>query len=209
MQTTQETILLFGLNDREKRLVRRLISSFAMEALTLTIANLRRHIQRHPEQRICLVIIHIDINHPHQHRVIQLIRDLVGPFAPILALVPRQRLGEIRRYLGSGADDFIELPLNEHRFSMAFLILLEMGQATMRPAHTAIATSDNEYNKDFWERILHYFAPKSLLEELRRRMDIQPMATGEALGGGRLRGRLAGGGGRHQKARRRQDAPFP
>jgi CheY-like chemotaxis protein len=160
----QETILLFGLSQRETRLVRRLTSSFVLDIVALTIGTVRGYLQNYREQRICLIIIHIDPQHPSQHRVVQLIRDFVGPFPPILVLVPQEKHGEIRKYLSAGADDFMELPLNENRFSVAFLILLEMGQAAMRPPHRSFEESQNEQNKDVWDRVLRYFAPKSLLE---------------------------------------------
>lgn len=166
MQTPQETILLFGLSNWETRLVRRLTSSFAIRIVALTIGTVRHYVQKHPEQRVCLIIIRIDADRPRQHRAIQLIRDFVGPFPPILVLVPRERLGDIRKYLTGGADDFIELPLHEHRFSIAFLILLEMGQAAMRPVSPSFAEAQSEstQTRDVWDRVLQYFAPKSLLE---------------------------------------------
>lgn len=133
MKSPSETILLFGLTAVEMTLVKRLVSSFEIDTVPLTIGTVRKFVQDFPEKKICLVIFHIDTKHHRQDRVIRLIRDFVGPFVPFLILVPSEKTGEIKKFLNAGADDFMELPLNENRFSISFLILLEMGQAVTRP----------------------------------------------------------------------------
>lgn len=176
MKSPSETILLFGLSTAETILVKRLVSSFEIETVPLTIGTVRKFVADSPEKKICLVIFHVDVQQPRQDKVIQLIRDFVGPRVPFLILVPGEKLGEIKKLLSAGADDFMELPLNENRFSIGFLILLEMGQAVIRPHTTDYPKIKNETraSKDFLNRLvgyfqegLSYFAPKSLISRPR------------------------------------------
>ncbi|MGB3221818.1 MAG: serine/threonine-protein kinase [Desulforhopalus sp.] len=173
MDTPLETILLFGLSDAEVTLVNRLVSSFEIDMVSLTIGTIRNFIQRFPEKKICLILFHIDKEHSRQDRVIGLIRDFVGPLVPFLILVPEEKLADIDTYLDAGADDFMELPLNEDRFSISFLILLEMGQAlTQSPAAGTISDNDSiQGGGDVFGRLvgyfqegLNYFVPKSLIQ---------------------------------------------
>jgi hypothetical protein len=172
LKSPSETILLFDLSTAETILVRRLVSSFEIETTPLTISTVRKFVTDFPEKKICLVIFHVDLQQARQDRAIQLIRDFVGPRVPFLILVPREKLGEIKKLLRAGADDFMELPLNENRFSISFLILLEMGQAVTRPHTTESSKIKNETSnsRDFLNRLvgyfqegLSYFAPKSLI----------------------------------------------
>ena len=66
------------------------------------------------------------------------------------------------------------MPLNENRFSISFLILLEMGQAVTRPptAEPVKTKDETRGNGDFLNRLvgyfqegLNYFAPKSLIKK--------------------------------------------
>lgn len=177
MKTPTETILTFGLSPSTTTLVNNLVSSFEIDVVALTIATVRNFVKNNPAKKICLVIYHIDSEHPRQTRVIQLIRDFVGPLVPFLVLVPAQNLGEIKKYLSAGADDFIELPINESRFSISLLILLEMGQALghARPRQESVtpeipARENVTSSREGWERIVDYFqdglsffSPKSLI----------------------------------------------
>lgn len=176
MQSPSETILLFGLSDAETTLVKRLVSSFEIDIVPLTIKTIRNFIRSFPEKKICLVIFSVDTQQKRQDRVIGLIRDFVGPLPPFLILIPAQQGGDIRKYLQAGADDFMELPLNEERFSIGFLILLEMGQAVTRPfrAKSLSDSNDSEQKRDIVNRLvayfregLSYFAPKSLIIKAR------------------------------------------
>jgi predicted Ser/Thr protein kinase len=173
MKSPSETILLFGLTAAETTLVKQLVSSFEIETVPLTIGTVRKFVQDFPEKKICLVIFHVDTKRPRQDRVIQLIRDFVGPLIPFLILVPSDKLIEIKKLLSAGADDFIELPLNENRFSISFLILLEMGQAvtrppTVEPSETIDETTGSKevFNRlvGYFQEGLSYFAPKSLIQ---------------------------------------------
>ena len=173
MKSPSETILLFGLSTAETILVKRLISSFEIETTPLTIGTVRKFVQDFPEKKICLVIFHVKTKHPRQDRVIRLIRDFVGPLTPFLIVVPKEKISDIKKYLSAGADDFIELPLNEDRFSISFLILLEMGQAvtrpqTIEPSKTLETTkgSGEVLNRlvGYFQDGLSYFAPKSLIK---------------------------------------------
>jgi hypothetical protein len=176
LKSPSETILLFGLSTAETILVKRLVSSFEIETVPLSITTVRKFVTDSPEKKICLVIFHVDVQQSRQDKVIQLIRDFVGPRPPFLILVPGEKLGEIKKLLSAGADDFMELPLNENRFSISFLILLEMGQAVVRPRTTEASKIKNETrgSKDFLNRLvgyfqegLSYFAPKSLISRPR------------------------------------------
>ncbi len=126
--------------------------------------------------------MHVDAEHPRPDRVIRLIRDFVGPFVPFLLLVPEAKEREIKKYLDAGADDFMDIPLNEDRFAISFLILLEMGQAETRPqARTPRAPVDDaQPDRDvlnrqvgfnrlivYFQEGLSYFAPKSLIKRVR------------------------------------------
>lgn len=173
MKTPLETILLFGLSAAETTLVKRLVSSFEIDIVPLTIGTVRKFVQDFPEKKICLVVFHVDAKHPRQDRVIQLIRDFVGPLIPFLILVPGENLGEIKKLISAGADDFIELPLNENRFSISFLILLEMGQAVTRPRTTKPLKTKAETRGSgevlnrlvgYFQEGLSYFTPKSLIK---------------------------------------------
>lgn len=173
MQTPSETILTFGLSASETALVARLVSSFAIETTALTIATVRNFVKNNPAKKIDLVVYHVNPDHPRQNRVIQLIRDFVGEVVPFLILVPPEKIGELKKMLRAGADDFIELPLNEDRFSISFLILLEMGQSLPldRPAKPASFDPEPAAERDGWSRLidylqdgLSYFAPKSLIQ---------------------------------------------
>jgi hypothetical protein len=162
-----EIILLFNLTEPERKLVKRLITSFEIETVQLTVKTVRSFVSENPEKRISLVIIRINNEQSKQDRVIRLIRDFVGPLTPILTLVPREKHSDIRRYLTAGADDFIELPLNESRFSISFLILLEMGQIITAPKEIApiVDSQGNSWNKivNYFQEGISYFAPKSLI----------------------------------------------
>ncbi len=69
----------------------------------------------------------------------------------------------------------MELPLNENRFSISFLILLEMGQAVTRPPPVEASETRNDAptgSKEVFNRLvgyfqegLSYFAPKSLIKK--------------------------------------------
>ncbi|HBG20456.1 MAG TPA: hypothetical protein DDY32_14620, partial [Desulfobulbaceae bacterium] len=177
MQTPIETILTFGLSDAEMTLVDRLVSSFEIETTPLAIATVRNFVKNNPAKKIDLAVYHVNPEHPKQDRVIQLIRDFVGEIVPFLILVPQEKMGELKKLLQAGADDFVELPLNEERFSISFLILLEMGQALpryreLRP--TVAVDREIPVERDGWSRVvdyiqdgLSYFAPKSLIRRAR------------------------------------------
>jgi predicted Ser/Thr protein kinase len=175
VKTPLETILLFGLSPLETKLVKRLVSSFEIDLVSLTIGTIRNYVKRFPEKKICLIIFHVDAKHPRQDRVIGLIRDFVGPFVPFLIFVPESKKGRIKKYLTAGADDFMVLPLNENRFGISFLILLEMGQAITKPSpsqseiYGSRQRSGEVLNRlvDYFQEGLTYFAPKSLIKKTR------------------------------------------
>jgi CheY-like chemotaxis protein len=169
-----ETILLFNLSAAETALVKQLVSSFEIDIVPLSIGTIRNFVQRFPEKKICLIILHVAVHHSRQDRVIRLIRDFVGPFVPFLILVPDQRKRDIKKYLAAGADDFMEMPLNENRFSISFLILLEMGQAVSRPRIPERRSTGDDPGRGseafgrlvgYFQEGLSYFTPKSLIKK--------------------------------------------
>ncbi len=172
MQIPVETILTFGLSTAVASLVADLVSSFAIDTVPLTISTVRNFVKNNPARKICLVICQVDIEHPRQYRVVQLIRDFVGPMVPLLLLIPRQKLGDLKKYIDAGADDYVELPLNESRFSISLLILLEMGQAMPgpdavrpppRPSNSPSPSHGWKRIFGYWQTGVDYFSPKSLL----------------------------------------------
>ncbi|MFW2368646.1 MAG: serine/threonine protein kinase [Desulforhopalus sp.] len=173
MPTRPDTILLFGLSESETSLVRRLVASFAIDIVPITISTVRQYIQNHPDKKTCLVIFRVGEQHQRHDRVIQLIRDFVGSLVPFLILIPESKIGDVLKYIRAGADDFMELPLNENRFSIAFLILLEMGQALVvpPPGQLPVSEIDRKSGGDIFRRLvnffqegLNYFTPKSLAQ---------------------------------------------
>ena len=174
MTPASETILLFGLSEAETTLVKRLISSFEIEPVGLTISTIRQFVTDFPEKKICLIVYRLDTHRPRQDRTIRLIRDFIGPLVPFLLLTPKISFKEIKKLLASGADDYMELPLNENRFSISFLILLELGQAMARPHQPKDLQEATrpESGSDTWQRVLsyfqeelNYFTPRSLLQQ--------------------------------------------
>jgi response regulator RpfG family c-di-GMP phosphodiesterase len=133
LKIPSETILLFGLSPAEKDLIKRLISSFEIETVDLSLATIGTFAQKFPEKKPCLIVYHIDEYQKQQNYIIRVIRAFVGNRIPFLVLVPRQKSDEIEKYLKAGVDDYMELPVNENRFSIGFLVLLELGQAIVRP----------------------------------------------------------------------------
>ena len=176
MTPASETILLFGLSETETTLIKRLISSFEIEPVGLTISTVRQFITDFPEKKICLIVYRLDTNRPRQDRTIRLIRDFIGPLVPFLLLTPKISFKEIKKLLASGADDYMELPLNENRFSISFLILLELGQAMAHPHQKEnVPEKKPSINSgETWLRTLtsfqkelNYFTPRSLLQQQR------------------------------------------
>lgn len=172
---SSETILICNLSESESKLVQQLVGSFEIEIVPLTIRSMRQFVRNNPDKKICLVLYKISLNYPKQERIISLIRDFIGPLAPILVIVPIERRNEIRKYVHNGADDFIELPLNKDRFSISVLTLLEMGQVIAEQQDIVKERSDSPGSeKNTWHRFtnyfqegLHYFAPKSLIPRRR------------------------------------------
>jgi hypothetical protein len=176
LKTPSETILQFGLSPAEKDLIKRLISSFEVETVDLSLATIGNFAQKFPEKKPCLIVYHIDEYQKQQNYIIRVIRAFVGNRIPFLVLVPGRKSDEIEKYLKAGADDYMELPVNENRFSIGFLVLLELGQAIVRPRSERPTknqgdTAANEYG---WNRIINYFqkelsyfAPKSLIQRAR------------------------------------------
>lgn len=171
--SSSEKILLFNVSESDHDLVKRLVTSFEIDTVSLTIQSVRSFLQKNPTLKICLAIYKVKEEVKKQERVIALIRDFVGPLTPILLLIPRDQSGSIRKYIAAGADDFIELPLNPNRFSVSFLILLEMGQIIAEQAENGRAADDEAVTlpeETSWNRLVNYFqsgvsyfAPKSLI----------------------------------------------
>ncbi len=164
-----ETILLFGLSDIETWLVKNLVSSFEIETESLTLKKLVEFRKNSPQKKICLVVFHVDEKLGRQHQVIRRIRQIIGNQVPLLVIVPREHLSKIRRFLKAGGDDYIPLPLNTNRFSLSFLILLEIGQAIAQsPQVKEQSTSEYVWNRliNYFQADFSYFTPKSLTQSL-------------------------------------------
>jgi hypothetical protein len=172
LKTPSEAILLFGLSTAERAVIKGLISPFQIKAVDLSINTIGNFIQEFPEKKICLIVLHIDERLQKQIHIIREIRNIVGHQVPFLVLIPPQKISETSKYLRAGADDYMELPLNENRFSVGFLILLELGQTIARTRKRDVKNErENTYG---WNRIvnyfqegLSYFAPKSLIQRKR------------------------------------------
>jgi hypothetical protein len=174
LKTPSEAILLLDLLTEEKSLINGLISSFELEAVDLSAASIGRFVQQFPEKKICLIVFRIDESLKHQDRVIRRVRDVVGGQVLFLVLVPQKNRGEIPRYLKAGADDYMTLPLDEERFSIGFLILLELGQAMVHFEKADEPPPDSEKSGrhphgrdgmiDFLHKELSSFSPKRLIQ---------------------------------------------
>lgn len=184
---TAETVLLFNLAHQERQLVRQLLSSFEVEMVSLTMQTVRSFVSEGPRRKICLVVVRLDEAAKKQKRILALIRDFVGPLAPILVLVPEKRQKDIKRYIEAGADDFINLPLHPGRFSISFLILLEMGQIIAnRPIAPARDLKAGGWSRflNYFQEGLSYFAPKSLLPKTHSELIFDRWQQLEKLGQG-------------------------
>ena len=176
LKTPSESILLFGLSTEERNLVKGLIASFEIELVDLHIATIENFSTEFPAKKICLVVYHVDENQKKTNYIIRVIRNIVGNQVPFLILVPQKKLSKINKYLKAGADDYIETPLKTSRFSLGFLILLELGQAIARLPKTEHPQDEAKTGDDrhYWNRIvnyfqagLSYFTPKTLIPKAR------------------------------------------
>lgn len=170
---SSETILLLNLAKSEKKLVRHLVAPFEIVIEELTIRSLRRFVRNHPDKKIALVVYKVSLKYPRQDRLVLRLRKLIGPLAPVLVLVPEEKSKEIKKYIHNGADDFIQLPLNQDRFSISFLILLEMGRIIAEQQHRRPPKHDlsGQQEPSPLNRIIHliqegihYFTPRSLIQ---------------------------------------------
>lgn len=167
-----ETILQFGLTETESQLIKRLTSSFEVDRVSLSIQTTRHFLRDFPKSKLTLVVFHVQ-NKEKEDRVIRLIRDFIGPLVPILLLIPREKRNETKKYLQAGADDFINLPLQENQFSICFLILFEIGQTIGQQRRRAEKENQKEQTpQPAWHRAiqyiqegLSYFAPKALIKK--------------------------------------------
>lgn len=164
MRTGPETILLFNLSEAETQRVKSMVASSTIEIEPLSIVNLRSFLATFPEKKICLIIYHIEADRKHPHRVIQLIRDLAGPFVPLLLLIPAKKTRDVKRCISAGADDFMELPLNDNRFTISVLVLLEMGQAEGGEREILYGGKGEQKVANYFQEGSHYFSPRSILE---------------------------------------------
>ena len=165
MQSTADTLLLFNLTPGETRLIARLVTSFALETVSLQIDDLDKFRKRDPQPPVCLIIFHVNAENNRQHHDIRRIREHLGENVPILILIPTKKRKNIRKYLKAGADDYLLLPLNQDQFSVSFLILLEIGQAMAHAPKPQTA----RHNTFAWNRFINsfragagYFSPRTL-----------------------------------------------
>jgi len=176
MKNHPETILFFNLSEEESKLVERLIVSYDIETVSLTVDTIKDFITEFPDRKISLIVYHIEENQKKVKRVIKQIRDLVGLFVPFLILVPMQQYWKIDKFITAGADDFIKLPMGRNKFSISFLVMLEMGLAIVRsqiqksPKEEGSATTGRtELSRiaNIFQADLNFFTPKALIQRKR------------------------------------------
>lgn len=170
--TTQQTVLLAGLLPPETALIRRLIASFELEALSIAIADLHRPDSPLAEKDICLALLQVDPAARRQERDIRLLAELLPRPVPLIVLVPPALAKKVETYIAAGADDYSILPLDEDSFSIRFYILLEWGQAVLQSPRPAYPWDDHgqQSTKKLWRRLvtrlqegLSFFSPASLV----------------------------------------------
>jgi len=170
--TTQQTVLLAGLLPPETALIRRLIASFELEALSIAIADLHRPDSPIVEKDICLAVFHVDAEARRQERDIRLLAELLPRPVPLIVLVPPALAKRVETYIAAGADDYSILPLDEDSFSIRFYILLEWGQALLQSPRPTYPWDehDQQSTKKLWRRLvtrlqegLAFFSPASLV----------------------------------------------
>jgi len=170
--TTPQTVLLAGLLPQETDLIRRLIASFELEALSIDIADLHRTEAPFAEKDICLAVFHVDAAARRQERDIRLLAELLPRPVPLIVLVPPALAKKVHTYIAAGADDFSILPLNEDSFSIRFYILLEWGQALLQSPRPTYPWDEHgqQSTKNLWRRLvvrlqegLAFFSPASLV----------------------------------------------
>ena len=159
MKTPSESILLFGLSTEEKGLIKGLISSFEIELVDLSIDTIENFVAEFPEKKICLIVYHVDENQKKHNYIIRVIRNIVGNQVPFLILVPQKKLSRNQQISEGRCGRLYGTPLKTSRFSLGFLILLELGQTIARLPKTEhlqdeVETGDDRYD---WNRIVNYF----------------------------------------------------
>ncbi|MBW1634662.1 MAG: serine/threonine protein kinase [Deltaproteobacteria bacterium] len=165
MHSAGETILLLGLSASETRLITRLVSSFTVDAESITVNELENFKNSSPNKKVCLIVFQVDEDSGQQQREISRIRQVLGDFIPLLILIPPKNIPEIKKYLKAGGDDYITLPLNENHFSVTFLILLEIGQAMAQlPQEKTSKSGGYIWNRmvNYFQAEESYFSPRSL-----------------------------------------------
>jgi hypothetical protein len=170
--TTPQTVLLAGLLPQETALIRRLIASFELEALSIDIADLHRAESPIAEKDICLALFHVDAPARQQEREIRLLAELLPRPVPLIVLVPPALAKKVPTYIAAGADDYSLLPLDEDSFSIRFYILLEWGQALLQSPRPTYPWDEHgqQSTKNLWRRLvarlqegLSFFSPASLV----------------------------------------------
>ncbi|MBB5348754.1 serine/threonine protein kinase [Desulfoprunum benzoelyticum] len=170
--TTEQTVLLAGLLPPETALIRRLIASFELEALSIDIADLHRAESPIAEKDICLALFHVDAAARRPERDIRLLAELLPRPVPLIVLVPPVLAKRVQTYIAAGADDYSILPLDEDSFSIRFYILLEWGQALLQSPQPTYPWDEHgqQSTKNLWRRLvarlqegLSFFSPASLV----------------------------------------------
>ena len=162
-----EIIVLMGGKETETALIKRLISSFDIELCVPVddvFADSGSFFRHKP---VCLVILQVDDKQGRRLRKLRWIRKQLIKPVPVLVLLPEKWVAQIPAYIKAGADDCCLLPLNEGRFSIRFMVLLECGQAMVHasvsrnvintsPGGRGGRSSDFRGDAQVWHRIVGF-----------------------------------------------------
>ena len=206
-----ETIVLIDGGDHETRLIRGLIASFDMDLTPVDGSALRRTPSVFQDNTVCLVVLQADREHGRHLRLLGQIRRQLEKMVPLLVLLPEAAAGQSPAYVKAGADDVCLLPLNEGRFSIRFLVLLECGQAMV---HTVVPPPTEDFRRkegDLWHRIvgflregISFFTPGSQISFTKAQPIFNRWETP-----GEFRGRRGRGGVEGEGDRDRPHCPLP
>lgn len=170
---SSETIILFDVPPEMERLVRSLIASFYIRIVQSRLDDRDETSRLSDTDGVALCIVAFEED-PRSH--IGDLRRLKGHLkkpVPLLVLLPEEWRHRRQVCIDAGADDFCLLPLDEGRFSIRFLVLLECGQAIANapPPRDSDAEERAPGKGELWQKIkgflrqeLAFFTPFSQAE---------------------------------------------
>ncbi|CAN2044638.1 Two component system response regulator/histidine kinase [Candidatus Magnetomoraceae bacterium gMMP-1] len=172
-----ERVLLLGLGLEESNHIKSLLSSFDINILSEDVDFSEKNEALFNEFNICLIIFHIYKHSKKINQQIRKIKSLAAYPIPLIILISKELIPNVRQYLNAGADDYWVLPLDETVFTTRFYVLLEWGQTMLRfkpekdISNLRKKTVSKAKPSSFWERIrsrfqegLNFFSPKTLIK---------------------------------------------